>query len=65
MKDAYLFTTSFYYLLHIMMTQVVNTPLTTEDIIQALCPSIICLITASELPGEMTFGGELSDIIFR
>lgn len=48
-----------------MMTQVVNTPFTAEDIIQALCKSTIRLIIASELPGEMTFLGELSDMIFR
>ena len=50
-----IFTVTFHYLLHTMMTQVVNTPFTAQDIIQALCISIICLIIASELPGEMTF----------
>jgi hypothetical protein len=40
-----------------MMTQVVNTPFTSHDIIQALCLALICLIIASELPGEMTFDG--------
>lgn len=65
MKDAYLFTISFHYLLFTMMTQVVNTPFTAEDIIQALCTSTICFIIASELPGEMTVWGELSDMIFR
>lgn len=67
MKDAYLFLLQLFitYLLRTMMTQVVNTPFTAQDIIQTLCVSIICLIVASELPGEMTFWGELSDMIFR
>lgn len=55
MKDANLFTVSFHYLLHTKMTQVVNTPFTAQDMTQTLCISIICLIIASELPGEMTF----------
>lgn len=40
-----------------MMTQVVNTPFTAQDKIQALYISIVCLIIASELPGEMPFCG--------
>lgn len=65
MKDAYLFLLQVFitYLLHTMMTRVVNTPFTAQDIIRALCISIICLIIASELPGEMTSGG--SYMIFR
>lgn len=67
MKDAYLFLLQLFitYLLHTVMTQVVNTPFTAHDITQVLCVSIICLIVASELPGEMTFGGEVCDTIFR
>lgn len=55
--DLSVFTVIFHYLLQAMMIQVVNTPFTTQDIIQALCLSLICLIIASELPGEMTFHG--------
>ena len=67
MKDAYLFLLQLFitYLLHTMMTQVVNIPFTAHDITQLLCVSIICLIVASELPGEMTFLGELWNMIFR
>lgn len=55
--DLSVFTVIFHYLLQAMMIQVVNTPFTTQDIIQALCLSLICLIIASELPGEMSFHG--------
>lgn len=55
--DLSVFTVIFHYLLQAVMIQVVNTPFTTQDIIQALCLSLICLIIASQLPGEMTFDG--------